>query len=100
VAVDDTGLQVGPLVVPASTHENRAGDLMLEHLTRQGVTERLEVVLVDRGVTAAAARTLGRQHDLEMAESAGTTSDRCSVPFSTHGWDPVTPLGSRTPSAG
>lgn len=39
---------------------------MLEHLSRQGVTGRLELVLVDRGVTAAAARTLGRNHDLEM----------------------------------
>ena len=37
---------------------------MLEHLTRQGVTRRLELVLVDRGVTAAAARTLGRSHEL------------------------------------
>ena len=39
---------------------------MLEHLTQQGVTGRLELVLVDRGVTAAAARTLGRRHDLEV----------------------------------
>jgi putative transposase len=53
VAVDVTGLPVGALVVPASTHENRASALMLEHLTQQGVTGRLELVLVDRGVTAA-----------------------------------------------
>jgi hypothetical protein len=64
--VDVTGLPVGALVVPASTHENRASELMLEHLTRQGVTGRLELVLVDRGVTAGAARTLGRRHDLEV----------------------------------
>jgi hypothetical protein len=38
--IDDlTGLPVGAVVVPASTHENRAGELMLEHLTRQSVTE-------------------------------------------------------------
>ena len=49
VAVDVTGLPVGALVVPASTHENRASELMLEHLGRQGVTGRLELVLVDRG---------------------------------------------------
>jgi len=61
VAVDVTRLAVGALVVAACTHENRASELMLEHLTQQGVTGRLEVVLVDRGVTAAAARTLGRQ---------------------------------------
>jgi hypothetical protein len=66
VAVDVTGLPVCALVVPASTHENRASELMLEHLTQQGVTGRLELVLVDRGVTAAAARTLGRHHNLEL----------------------------------
>ena len=66
VAVDVTGLPVAVKVVPASTHENRASDLMLEHLTQQGVTDRLELVLVDRGVTAAAARDLGRDHDLEV----------------------------------
>ena len=66
VAVDVTGLPVGALVVPAFTHENRASELMLEHLTGQGVTSRLELVLVDRGVTAAAARRLGRNYDLEV----------------------------------
>ena len=54
------------LVVPASTHENSASDLMLEHLTQQGAAERLELVLVDRGVTAAAARDLSRDHNLEV----------------------------------
>lgn len=39
---------------------------MLEHLTQQGVAERLELLLVDRGVTAAAAIRLGRQHHLEV----------------------------------
>ena len=66
VAVDVTGLPVGALVVPASTHENRTTELMLEHLTEQGVTGRLELVLVDRGVTAAAARELGRDYALEL----------------------------------
>jgi len=66
VAVDVTGLPVGALVVPASTHENRASELMLEHLERQGATGRLGPVLVDRGVSAVAARTLGQHHDLEV----------------------------------
>jgi DDE family transposase len=66
VAVDVTGLPVGALVAPASTHENRTTELMLEHLTDQGVAGRLDLVLVDRGVTAAAADTLGRQHGLEL----------------------------------
>ena len=52
--------------MPASTHENRASALILGDLDRQGVTGRLELVLVDRGVTAAAARTLGRHHDVEV----------------------------------
>jgi hypothetical protein len=66
VAVDVTGLLVAALVVPASTHENRASELMLEHLTSQGVIDRLELVLVDRGVTAPAARSIGRDHGLEV----------------------------------
>ncbi len=66
VAVDVTGLPVAAVVVPASTHENRAVELMLEHLTQQGVAGRLELVLVDRGVTAAAARNLGQVHGLEV----------------------------------
>jgi hypothetical protein len=37
VAVDVTGLPVGAVVVPASTHENRASDLMPEHLTRKAL---------------------------------------------------------------
>jgi putative transposase len=66
VAVDVTGLPLGALVVPASTHENRTSELMLEHLAGQDVTGRLELVLVDRGVTAAAGRHLGRAHDVEV----------------------------------
>ncbi len=78
VAVDVAGLPVGALVVSASCHENRATELMLEHLRRQEVTDRLELVLVDRGVTAAAARALGRHHDLEPRRVGGTTSSRWS----------------------
>jgi hypothetical protein len=66
VAVDVTELPVGALAVPASTHENRTTELMLEYLIEQGVAGRLELVSVDRGVTAAATRTLGRDHDLEV----------------------------------
>ena len=63
-----TGLPVGALVVAASTHENATTELMLEHLTEQGVAGRLDLVLVlvDRGVTAAAADTLSRRHALEV----------------------------------
>jgi hypothetical protein len=59
-AVHVTGLPVGAL---AATHENRTSK---EHLTEQGVTGPLGLVLVDRGVTAAAARSVGRLHELEV----------------------------------
>ena len=45
---------------------NRASEFILAHLARQGVTDRRELVLVDRGVTAAAARKFGRDHGLEV----------------------------------
>jgi hypothetical protein len=85
VAVDVTGLPVGALVVPASTHENRASELMLDHLSGQGVTGRLELVLVDRGVTAAAAVPWAGTSGSRCAASGGTTSSRCSVPSGTPG---------------
>lgn len=66
VAVDVTGLPIAGLVVPASMHENDADRAMLDHLAEQGVTGRLELVLVDRGMTAGAATALGRQHGVEV----------------------------------
>lgn len=68
VAVDVTGLPVAALVVPASTHENDACDLVLQHLAEQGASERLEPALVDRGVTASAAGRLGRRHGVEVRQ--------------------------------
>jgi hypothetical protein len=93
VAVDVTGLPVAALVVPASTHENRASELMLEHLTKQGVTDRLELVLVDRRVTAAAARDLSAGNTTSRSVgSGGTTSSRSSAPSGMPG-------ASRSPTA-
>jgi hypothetical protein len=57
VAVDVTGLPVAELVVPAATHESLASQAMLEQLAEQGVTDRPELMLVDRGVTTAASIT-------------------------------------------
>ena len=37
VAVDVTGLPLGAIVVPVSAHDNRTTELMLEHLTEQGL---------------------------------------------------------------
>jgi putative transposase len=93
VAVDVTGLPVGALVVPASCHENRTTELMLDHLRRQGVIDRHELVMVDRGVAAAAARALGRHHDLELRRVGWNDSSRCSAPSGTLG-------ASRWPTAG
>jgi precorrin-6B methylase 2 len=58
VAVDVTVLPVGAIVVAASTTESRATELLLEHLTELGVTDRLELVPVDRGTTVLAARSM------------------------------------------
>jgi len=66
VAVDVTGLPVAGLVVPASMHENETTRVVLDHLARQGVTDRLELVLVDRGVTVRAADKLARRHGVEV----------------------------------
>ncbi|HSE45677.1 MAG TPA: hypothetical protein VLA89_10165 [Gemmatimonadales bacterium] len=44
LAVDVTGQPVGALVVPASRHENRASELVFEHLTEQDGARRLKLV--------------------------------------------------------
>lgn len=67
VAVDATGLPLAGVVVPASMHENETTRVMLDHLARKGVTDRLELLLVDRGVTARAADKLGRRHGVGAA---------------------------------
>ena len=59
VAVDVTGLPVDARVAPASTYENRASEPMLEHLDRQGVADRPELV-----------RTLGQDRDIEVRRVA------------------------------
>jgi hypothetical protein len=56
------------LVVPASTHENRASELMLEHLAWHGVTDWVDLVLVDRGVTPSV--TPGESRSLTVASDA------------------------------
>nr|WP_275941280.1 IS5 family transposase [Planosporangium flavigriseum] len=66
VAVDVTGLPVGAIVVPASTTESRATELLLEHLAELGLTDRLELVLVDRGTTANAARVMSGRFGFEV----------------------------------
>jgi putative transposase len=66
VAADVAGLPVGGLVVPASTHENVATQLLLDHLEAAGVTERLELVLVDRGTSVKAAARIDQRLGVEV----------------------------------
>lgn len=66
VAVDVTGLPLSGLVVPASTHEVTANELLLERLEASGQARRLEVVLVDKGTPARSAERLSRRFGLDV----------------------------------
>jgi putative transposase len=66
VAVDVTGLPVAAVVVPASTTESGATELLLEHLSELGLTQRLELVMVDRGTRARAAAAMSRRFGVEV----------------------------------
>jgi transposase len=58
--VDVTGLPSAGVVVPASTSENTCVERVLSELHRTGQDDRLELALVDRGVSARAARRLSK----------------------------------------
>ncbi len=66
IAVDVTGLPLAARVLAASTHENESTAALLADLAGRRQHERLELVLVDRGVTTRAADKLGREHQLEV----------------------------------
>ena len=66
VFVDVTGLALGVRVVPASTSEARAVELILEDLALSGADERLELVLVDRGTSQSAATKLSAKFACEV----------------------------------
>jgi transposase len=66
VAVDVTGLPLAGVVVPASTSENTCVELVLEQLRASGQDTRLELVLVDRGVSVRAAARLSRRFGVEV----------------------------------
>ena len=66
ICVDVTGLPLCVRSVPASTSEARAVELALEDLSRTGVDERLELVLVDRGTARSAARRLSDRFGCEV----------------------------------
>lgn len=66
IAVDVTGLPLAGVVVPASTSKNICVERILSELHRSGQETRLELVLVDRGVSARAARRLSRGFGVEV----------------------------------
>lgn len=63
VAVDVTGLPVATMVVPASTNDGIATELLL---AAKSFGTRLEKVLVDRGTSPKTALRVGRRHGVEV----------------------------------
>jgi putative transposase len=66
VAVDVTGLPVTAKVLPASVHDNTATEEVLAELDAWGGAGRLELVMVDRGVSSVAAGRIGRATGVEV----------------------------------
>jgi len=66
VAVDVTGMALVAAVLPPSTHANVTTETLLGVLHDQGQTKRFQLVLVDRGVTVRAARSLSKRAALEV----------------------------------
>ena len=66
VCVDVTGLPLCVRVVPASTSETKAVELILDDLARTGADERLDLMLVDRGTTQSAATRLSATFNYEV----------------------------------
>jgi putative transposase len=61
IAVDITGLPLAARVLTASTHENATTEALIADLVTRRQAERLELVIVDKGVTRPAVRRVG--HD-------------------------------------
>ncbi|MDX6203129.1 MAG: hypothetical protein QOJ83_2629 [Frankiales bacterium] len=66
IAVDITGLPLAAQVLPASMHENDTTAALLDTMASHGQSARLDLVLVDRGVTAKASRQMSADHALEV----------------------------------
>ncbi len=81
MAVDVTGLSLAATVVPASAHENVTTEMRLDLLQAQGQAEQLQLVLVDRGVTPRAARSLGKRAALEVCRVGHDQGRRLFVPL-------------------
>jgi hypothetical protein len=57
---------VAPTVAPASTHDTDANAALLAQPAELGVTGRLGVVMVDRGMTHTRPRAAARAHGLRV----------------------------------
>lgn len=68
VAVDVTGLPLAAMVVPASTSEVRANELLLARLADADQDSRLEVALVDKGTARRSAVRLSRMFGIEVRQ--------------------------------
>lgn len=68
VAVDVTGLPLAAMVVPASTHESKANELLLARLAAAGQDSRLEVALVDKGTAKVSTARLSRLFGIEVRQ--------------------------------
>lgn len=66
IAVDVTGLPLAARVVPASTAEQVCAGLLLDDMDTAGQSDRLELVLVDRGTSTKAAIALSGRHGCEV----------------------------------
>ncbi len=66
IAVDITGLPLAALALPASTHENHTTAALLDYMSGRDQDDRLQLVVVDRGVTTAGAKKLGDARGLEV----------------------------------
>ncbi len=66
IAVDRTGLPLAARVVPASTTEQVAAGMLLDDMVAAGQSERLALVMVDRGTSVKAARELSAKHRCEV----------------------------------
>jgi len=61
-----TGLPLAARVVPASTAERIAVEMLLDDMDAVGRSDRLELVMVDRGTSVKAARAMSAKHGVEV----------------------------------
>jgi putative transposase len=68
IAVDVTGYPLCARVVPASTTESVCTQLLLADMSANGQADRLELVLVDKGVSKKAAAAASKEYGVEVRQ--------------------------------